>query len=304
MISRNTHNGFVWIDLDSPTIDEVKSVMDEFSIHPIAAEEMLLPTSKPKIKGYDDFFYMVLHFPAWRHSHKEVMQEVDFIIGKKFLITTRYDSVDAIHKFAKTLEVGNILHDKVFSGSHAGGLFYLLLRDLYTSLEDELDYLGDSLRVAEENIFAGREQEMVIKLSSVSRELLSFKHATGLHKNILDRLELSATAIFGKSFSVISSAIKSEYENITRSVDGYLESLIELRETNNAILETKQNKIIQTLTVITFVTSMLAIFFALLQIDTVARPIVGMENDFWLIVGITFSISGIMLAVFKWRKWL
>ena len=34
-----------------------------------------------------------MHFPALHHSHKSAEQEVDFIIGKQFLITTRFSDM-------------------------------------------------------------------------------------------------------------------------------------------------------------------------------------------------------------------
>src|SRR5210317_1659031 len=120
MLTRYKHRNLTWIDLESPTQEEVRNIMSEFSINPLAAEELLTPTLKPKVDQYDNFIYLILHFPAFKHSHSEGQnQEVDFIIGKDFLITTRYDTVDPIHKFSKVFEVNSIL-DRSDMGAHSG----------------------------------------------------------------------------------------------------------------------------------------------------------------------------------------
>ncbi|MDZ4227374.1 MAG: CorA family divalent cation transporter, partial [Patescibacteria group bacterium] len=121
MRSRYEHNGLVWIDLESPSREEVQDIINEFGIQPLVAEELLLPTTKPRVEITPDYMYLVLHFPALRHSHKTKEQELDFIIGQRYLITTRYDTIDPIHKFSKIFEVNSIL-DKSNVGEHAGYL--------------------------------------------------------------------------------------------------------------------------------------------------------------------------------------
>ena len=64
MISRHEHNRIVWIDLETPTRDEVRSVMDEFSIEPFVAEELLLPSARPRADFYPNYIFLVLHFPT------------------------------------------------------------------------------------------------------------------------------------------------------------------------------------------------------------------------------------------------
>src|SRR5258708_34623766 len=105
MLSRHEHKDLVWVDLESPTREEIHAVMDEFHIDPFIGEELLLPSSKPRAEFHQNYVYLILHFPALRHSHKNREQEVDFVIGKQFLITTHYEAIDPIHNFTKVFEV-------------------------------------------------------------------------------------------------------------------------------------------------------------------------------------------------------
>ena len=70
MYSRYAHEGLVWIDLESPTRDEVAQIIEEFQIIPLVAEELLFPSTKPRAEFYEGYAYLVLHFPALRHSHR------------------------------------------------------------------------------------------------------------------------------------------------------------------------------------------------------------------------------------------
>src|SRR3989344_5007702 len=89
MLTRFEHEGITWIDMESPSRDEVVRIAAEFDIESHIAEELLLPASKSRAEFRRNYVYAVLHFPALRHSHKTREQEVDFIVGQNFIITTR-----------------------------------------------------------------------------------------------------------------------------------------------------------------------------------------------------------------------
>ena len=109
MLTRYVRENLVWIDCVSPTPAEVRGLMHEFGIDPLIAEELLLPSYKPKVEKRGDVIYVILHFPIMRSMHQTPEQEIDFLIGKNFLITTRYENVDPLHSFAKAFEVAGVL---------------------------------------------------------------------------------------------------------------------------------------------------------------------------------------------------
>jgi magnesium transporter len=304
MIHRYQYKDIVWIDLESPTEAEVKALIDQFHLNQLVGKELHTPTPKPKVELYKDFVYLILHFPAFKHSHsKGVQQEIDFILGKKFLITTHYDMIDPLHEFSKVFEVNSIL-DKSDIGDHAGYIFYYMISNLYKALSHELDAITANLKVIEEGIFKGKEREMVISLSNVSRTLLDFKQSMELHHEVLKPFETAAKKFYGEEFGYSLSVIMSEHFKVHNTVRSKIELMKELRETNNALLSTKQNEVMKVLTVIAFIALPLTLVISLFQVDAISRPIVGEPNDFWTLVVMLGSIGTMMFAFSKYKKWL
>ncbi len=304
MVTIHTYKKVTWIDLESPTREEVHDIMQKYGIHPLAAEELLLPTTRSKADRYDDFIYLILHFPAWKHSHRDTTQEIDFIIGKDFLVSARYDTVDPLHKFAKMFEVNSVLEHNEKIGEHAGYMFYYMIREMYHSLRDELEAIKDGLDDIEKKTFTGREKEMVFEISKTSRELLAFKHATVLHKEVLESFGDAAASFFSADFSHYVHALESEYEKVNKTIVSLSESLSEMRETNAALLETKQNEIMKTFTAVTLISSILTIISSWFLIDSPYRPFAESRHEFW-IVGLIMLIVAIVVALLmKIRKWL
>lgn len=303
MVKKYKYKKLTWIDVESPTNEEVRTLMGEYNIHPLAAEELLLPTTKSTVDVYGDHIYLSLHFPAWKHTHREVLQEIDFIIGKDYVLTTRYDSIDALHKFAKVFEVNSIL-EKSDMGKHAICVFFRLIETLYGSLNHELEFMSDVLTDIEKKVFNGEEKQMVYKLSQVSRELIGFKHATNGHIEMLTSFKNKSTKLFGSKWESNNDEMIDECKKVIRSIERQSESLYEIRETNNALLETKQSEIMLMFTSITIISSVVTIIASWFLIESTNTPFEGSPNKFWL-VGLVMLIVAVGLAfVMRNKKWL
>ncbi len=304
MLTTYTHKKLTWIDLESPSADEVRAVMEKYKIDPMVADELLLPSLKPKVEQYHDYLYLILHFPAFKHTHAGTPnQEVDFVVGKNFIVTTHYDTIDPLHKFSKIFEVNSIL-DRSDMSEHAGFVFYYMMKKLYKALEHELDYIHDELKQISDRIFNGEEREMVAEISKVSRELLNFKRATASHKEVLKSFEAAGLRFFGESFAFHLHAIMGEHYRIAHQIEGNIDMLTELRETNNSLLSTKQNETMKTLTVMAFIVLPLTFVSQLFGMNTAYLPIVGLPGDFWIVIGSMAILTAFFFAYFKYKKWL
>ena len=90
-------NLFLWIDLENPSDEEKKFVLETlFHFHPLSVEDCVSVSASPKVEEYspkdDDKFapylFMVIH--AVDYSRKDGVfgtSELNFFLGKNFLVT-------------------------------------------------------------------------------------------------------------------------------------------------------------------------------------------------------------------------
>jgi len=304
MISRYTYDHLQWIDLESPTHEEVRMLMEEFDIHPVVADELLTPSLRPKVDHHENLIYLILHFPAIRHTHaSEPIQEIDFVIGKNFLITVHYEAIDPLHKFSKVFEVNSIL-DKSQIGDHAGFLFFYMIRKVYASLNHEIAIINDALKDAEKKIFGGEERRMVEELSMINRDLLSLDRALRLHDRVLTSLKVATHQFFGPDFDHYVDNIIGEYHKINALLEDQKDTMKDLRETNDSLLSTKTNEVIKILTAITFITFPSSFLSWIFAVDAEHKPISGMPYDFWIFVALMAFSSWITYLYLRAKKWI
>lgn len=285
MLKQLKYKEVTWLDLESPTKEEVEKIGRDYQIHPLVQSELTGESERSKVDVYNNYIYLVLHFPS-----QSGRQEIDFLIGNNFIITAHYELINPLNDFAKILETDFTLkrhHDKI----HAGFIFYYIIKEVYASLETGLGLINQRLRMAEEKVFSGYEREMVETLASLNRELLDYQWTMKSHREILASLELAGEEFFGAKFRYYLRAISGEDRKVWKMIESNRETFNDLRNTNESLLSIKTNETMKLLTVIAFI---------FLPLNLVAQMF-GATN-FSLTLMAVLLIAGIGLA--KSKKWL
>src|SRR3954469_22900312 len=88
---------FLWVDLEDPTPEETKAVLEDvFHFHPLSIEDCVALSPSPKVEEYapkeDDRFapylFMVIHAVDYsREDGVFATSELNFFLGKNYLVT-------------------------------------------------------------------------------------------------------------------------------------------------------------------------------------------------------------------------
>lgn len=307
MTYTHSYRGIVWLDLESPTDDEISGLVKRYGLHPLVGEELKTSTSLAKIDFYDDYILIVLTLPVRvrkNGGHEIVDREIDFVIGKNFLITSRNDTIEQLEYFSKIFEANSILN-KEEKMEHAGFLFYYMVKRIYAGMAEDLENIKDTLTTVETRIFNGEERKMVESLSDISRELIDIKQTVRMHHDVWEAMVAKVNKdFFGGDFASYVRDIRDEFNMLHELITNARELLTDLRETNDSLLSTKQNEIIKVLTLVAFIFYPLTFIAALFTIPGPGVPLVQ-SNQGWAIIAFgMIVVAGLLIAYFRKRKWL
>lgn len=305
MITRHVRGKVTWVDLECPTEDEVRDVMREFDIDERVHEEISTPTPYPLSIAFPGYSYLILHFPVAGSEDGTRSQEVDFIVGKHFLITVRYESIEPLHNLHKVLEAEEMLGISE-KAARTAELLVRVIGRLYAAISEEVEHAGKRLERIERDIFSGKEQETVRTISETGRVLLRFETAIARHKEPLaDFLAaLSTPAFFGSNFEDPAAHIEARRMHAASLVASYRAVAQELRVTNDSLLSASQNQVTKTLTVMAFAALPLTLIASIFGMNTDSMPLVHLPHGFWLILAL-MAVAGLLLfTYFKLKRWL
>lgn len=305
MISRYSYHGLTWVDLESPTREEILHISEEFGLSKLIEEEMFSSTLRSKVDLYDSFIYLILHFPVCNKKNRVCYdQEVDFVIGKNYIVTVRYETIDPIHEFAASFENAAML-DQNKRISDTGIVFMEMMKQLYKSSLTELEEITERIPEIENSIFNNKEEAMVRMISDTYRKLLDFKQAIRFHADILHSYESASKRFFGEGYGYYAALITSEFNKVNNMLEGHRDLLKELQRTNDSLLSTKSNEILRTFTILTFVMLPLSIITGIFGMNTVPGLIfIKNIGDFYVVLGAMVLTGICMFIFFRLHKWL
>jgi magnesium transporter len=302
MISTYKYNSVTWVDLESPTEDELLHVFNEYDVPEILLRDLIVESLLSKVDVYKDMMYLVLHFPRIHNENRMPDLEIDFILGKNFLITVHYEFSNALHDFSQKLEVDTLLH-KNLDIKHAGHLFHAILEEAYSQSNNKLDIIYQMLEKSKLKIFNNNEDSMVSELSRINRKILDFRQALRFHSGILDSLESSGIIFFGEEYKIHTQSLKNRYRKLVGILEGHHEMLGSLSRTNDSLLSSKTNQTMRFLTIMSFVTFPLSLLATIFSIAA-NMGLLHKKEQLLYIICIIFLLGALMLIYFKHKKWL
>lgn len=301
-----TENNLTWIDIEKPTQKDIDWLKTNFNFHPITLNELIPPSQREKVEHFNDYLFLVTYIPIFNEKKRTTTPiEVDFLITHDHLITVHNESLEPIKTFAEKCQNNLELKNKYFE-STTGHIFYWINEEILNFAERQLVHIGKNIQRIEDGIFKSLERDMIREISTIKRDILDFRIAIRPLNRIFESLTRKALKFWpdNNDLAIYFSDLLGDYEKVWNEIDNYTDTINALENTNANLLNDKTNAIVKTFTIMSFITFPTILLITLLQINTVTNPILGRENDFWIIVGLALTMVIVMWLYFKTRKWL
>lgn len=303
MIERFSSGKLFWINLKNPLAEEVQEVVTAYKVPPSLVGDLLTPVPRNYAISAGDTTKVVIDFPVVKRIDATHPYEIKFIFSKKILITVQYEEMEALDRFKKEFEVLTILNktSKKLTGIN---LFFSLMNELYINSASKLDYVEATLADIESDIFKDNERQMVVEIAKTSKRLIAYRHTLRAHEDMFYEIEPLFVELNDGDYVDDLAALQKTYSILFHRTNSLFETLSAIRAANDAMLNTKQNETVKTLTIMAFITFPLTLFSSMFGMNTVATPILGNEHDFWIIVGMMTMVTIFFFSFFKYKKWI
>src|ERR671933_1537855 len=168
--------GLRWINIERPRTVEQAWLEERFEFHPLDYEDVLSRNQRPKVDEYDDYLFIVLHFPRYDKTVARLNgAEVDIFVGPDYLITLPNEPLQPISYLFDRCRSNEELRESLFSKG-AGYLLYKIVDDSVDASFPMLRKMGNKLERIEEEIFEGdKSSEVVRDISNVKQEIINFR---------------------------------------------------------------------------------------------------------------------------------
>lgn len=299
-------NKLTWIDIKNPSVKDIDYLRKNFGFHEIFLEELLEPSLRPKADYEKNYIFTVLHFPVYNRKTRKISAgEVDFFITKNHLITIRYRTIEPFKTFFNFCKKKKGNRSRYMDDTPAH-LFYFLVDKLFDECYPQIDHITKDIDNIENNIFKGREREMVHEISIIRRNVLNYIKILKPERTALTSLLEIGTDMFGgRELKKYFRDLMASWARIWMHIINHKEILDSVASTNESLLSYKLGEIMKILTVLSFITFPLSVIAGIFgmnvygQIAWVNNPITPI-----IIIIIMFSSAFWMYLYFRKKKWL
>ena len=292
-----------WIHIERPRPVDRAWLEEHFDFHPLDYEDVFSRNQRPKIDEYDDYLFIVLHFPRFdKNLGRLNAAELDLFVGPDFVITLPNEPLQPVEYLFERCRASEELRAQLFSKG-SGYLLYKIVDDCVDASFPMLRKMGNKLERLEQDIFEGRSAEIVRDISNVKQEIINFRKIVRPQRAVFGDLERTKQRYLAGDLDIYFDDINDANERIWQMLEGYKETVEALEDTNESVLSHRVNDVLRVLTAFSVIILPLTLIASLWGMN-VAVPGEGGEEAFWIIVGAMVLMLAGMLGYFRHRKWL
>jgi magnesium transporter len=295
--------GIRWIHIESPRSADRDWLEEHFDFHQLDYEDVFSRNQRPKLDQYDDYVFIVLHFPLFdKDSGRILTAELDLFMGPDFLITLPNIPLPPLAAMFERYREKVDLREEVFSK----GPGYLLYKIVDTGVDASFPMLrktGLKLERLEDDIFEGRSSEIVRDISDTKQEIINFRKIVRPQRAVLRDLERTKQRYLQEELEIYFDDISDAAERIWDTLENYKEVIEGLESTNESVLSHRLNESFRILTAASVVLLPLTLIASIFGMN-VAFPGEGDAITFWVILGMLAAVLVALVILFRRRGWL
>ena len=248
-------SGLRWVNIERPGALERGWLEENFDFHALDLEDVLSRNQRPKIDVYDDYLFIVLHFPIFDPAVGRLgTGELDLFVGPGYVVTIPNQPLQPVEYLFERCRAKEELREQLFSRG-SGYLLYRLVDDSFDYCFPMLRKIGNKLDALEDDIFEGRSEEVVRDISNVKQEIINFRKVIRPQRPVLRDLEKVKQRYLATDLDleIYFDDIVDAHERIWDMLENYKEVVEALAETNESVISHRVNDILRVLTSISVI---------------------------------------------------
>jgi magnesium transporter len=301
-------NLFLWLDLERPTPEESRRVLEDiFHFHPLSIEDCVSVSHSPKVEEYSPkegdlfapYLFMVIH--AVDYSRKDgvfATSELNFFLGKNFLVTFHEVPLRSVQ----------VTEERCLKGTgHVARapdrVAHTLLDGIVENYKPALEELSFEIAELEQRVVEHPSPRMLNKIIQVKKEVLHLRQIIGPQREVLARFAQGEFKLIRPHLVPYYRDVHDALFHINELAQSYTDSLTGLLHVYLSMSSNQTGEVVKLLTLITVITTPLTIVGTWYGMNFDVMPELHWEFGYELAMVITIVSTAVIWWWFKKKKW-
>lgn len=297
----------VWVDLQGETDEQIAEAKDilinTFGFHRLTIEDCVETRNQPKIEGFDDYFYFIVHGikPGETKPGNFVTKELDGFLGSNYVVTFHTQRFRSI----------KVVKQQIRNSHHIcqRGAAYLLhsildeLIDLYMPMVDDYDRAIADL---EDRVFDVQKTSnaMLSEIMDLRRSVTRLKRISARQLEVLYRMSHGEFPQIPESTLPFFRDVHDHLQRISDIAEGYRDLVAGLFDIHFAVVSNRTNDVMKTLAVVSAIILPLSLIAGIYGMNFDNMPELKSDRGYYITLTAMGLITGVLLFYFWRRGWI
>jgi magnesium transporter len=289
----------LWIDIESPTEDLLGTIGRCVGLHPLTIEDIVERNQRAKIEEQTDDTLHIVMFALLYDGELQAV-EVDLVLGRRFLLTSRGPGWDPLASPHLRGGVDQFLRDG------PDKVLYAVVDYLVDGYFPVFDRLADEIDELQDAVIEQPAPALIERLLQLRRDLLTIRHAVSPQREIFNQLTTREAGLIRPERVPY---LRDVYDHLIRLTDE-LDSFRELvTGTLDAYLTTVNNNLSEVMKRLTAVTVIVAGMGAIGGVFGMSEAALALSfsaesSAFWIVAGGILAFGVLAWSYFRRIGWI
>ncbi len=290
-----------WVDAGECTDEEAKSLLEGvFNFHPLAVEDCLTVSERPKIDEYDGYVFVVIHavnyVPA---SRTFTTTELNLFIGPNFLVTYHREPLRCVGA-----TIDRILKNAPTVARAPDRLTYTLLDYLLENYAPALEELSMEIANLERNVMAEPTQDFLGDVIELKSEVQRLRQIVWPQREIVTRMAHGQFKIVRAAMLPYYRDLLDQLVRITDLTENYRDSLTGVLQIHLNLQQSRVNQVIKVLTVMAALATPLLIVTSFYGMNFRHMPELEWHYaHIWWVLGLGAACAAALYMFLRRKGW-
>ena len=276
----------------------------KYNFHPVHLDDLLSLIQRPKLDIEEDYLFFVLQFPEFNNKTNRIeSNEIDFFYSEKDIIVVINDPYPQFEAIIEKINKKKSEKERFFAKG-TGLLIYQLIDDLVDSIFPLVEQIERGLELIDKQVFLEQAKNVVERISFLRRNLIFFQTMVKPELAIFRGIEESDHKLITKELKTYFGNITDHFVKLWDRLEDAKELTENLSTTVETYLTLKTNETIKVLTMFSVVMLPLTLISGIYGMNLNMLPFANHPLAFVMIAGIMLAIAYLMLAFFKYKRWI
>ena len=236
----------LWQDYINPPLDLIEEIVARHNFHELDQEAILEENQYARLDTYDDYLFLVLHFPKYEPTtERYISNEMNIFVGKDYILTFRYYQSSTIKRvFSRYVQ--DLDEGKKVSPAF---ILYEILDSFLDKTMKMLERVSRDIKGIERDLFTSRSTNTIRNIMNKKRNIITLKHMMKPQISVLKMIELRMKERFSEDVELYYENLEDKLDKIFSEIQLLQENIDSIEDTLKSVFELETNTTIKYLTV-------------------------------------------------------